>query len=376
MAEVLTVGVEEEYLLTDAQTGALVPRSRDAMRATSAVLGEAVTPELNLCQIEVGTPVCSSLDDLERSLCGLRQQMAIACRPLGLAPLAAGTHPFSLWQEQAIDRTSDRYAAMEERYQVVARQQVICGYHVHVTVEDPATRVEVMNRARPWLPLLLALSANSPYWQGADSGYASYRTQVWQRWPMAGMPPALDGPDAYDGLVSGLVRSGVIEDATHLYWYVRPSARYPTLEFRIADVCFEPSDAVTLAGLLRALVWTEATAGRSHPLGSAAGTGTGEDYQLRAAVWRAARYGLEGLLADPETGLAGPAREVIRSAVARLGPGLDAHGDREAVVAGVEEILTRGNGAMWQRRVAAKVGQRRLAARMAARTAPGVTATA
>jgi carboxylate-amine ligase len=367
VAEPLTLGAEEEYLLADADSGALVPRSREAVAAATTVLGDAVTPELNLCQIEVGTPVCSTLDQLDQALYRLRQQMAVACRPLGLVALASGTHPFSMWQDQAVDSSNERYASMEERYQIVARQQVICGYHVHVTVEDPAMRVEVMNRVRPWLPLILALSANSPYWQGVDTGYASYRTQVWQRWPMAGMPPAVDGLGAYDELLAGLLRSGAIEDATHLYWYVRPSARYPTLEFRICDVCLEPADAVTLAGLLRALVSMYSTSGRD----GTAGAGIGEDYQLRAAVWRAARYGLEGLLVDPETGLAGPAAAVIRSAVRRLGPALDAHGDRTEVEAGVERILAQGNGAMWQRRLAATAGQHGLATRIATRSSGG-----
>jgi carboxylate-amine ligase len=371
LAELLTIGAEEEYLLADALSGALVPRARAAVPAASEILGDAVTPELNLCQIEVGTPVCQTLDELGRSLSSLRRQLAAACRPLGLMPLASGTHPFSPWQDQAIDRSNDRYAHMEERYQIVARQQIICGYHVHITVETPSVRVEVMNRARPWLPLLLALSANSPYWQGTDSGYASYRTQVWQRWPMAGMPPSLDGPEAFDDLVAGLIRSGAIDDATHLYWYVRPSARYPTLEFRVCDVCLEPGDAITLAGLLRALVWTCEAASRDGRVGTPGAASVSEDYQLRAAVWRAARYGLEGLLVDPETGLAGPAAEVIRSAVSHLEAGLDAHGDLAEVGDGVERILSRGNGAMWQRRVAGEMGQHRLATRIAERTIGG-----
>jgi carboxylate-amine ligase len=361
----LTLGVEEEYLLADAGTGALVPRGPEAVAAASGLLGDAVTSELNRCQIEVGTAVCQHLDELGAELSRLRQQLAAACRPLGLAPLASGTHPFSPWQDQGIDRAKERYARMEERYQIVARQQVICGCHVHIGVADPAVRVQVMNRARPWLPLLLALSANSPYWQGVDSGYASYRTQVWQRWPMAGMPPRLDGPEAYDELVAGLVASGAIEDATHLYWYIRPSARYPTLEFRVADVCLDPAQAVTLAGLLRALVWTCAAEGTA----SWAGWGVGEDYHLRAAVWQAARYGLEGLLVDPLTGRTAPAADVVRSAVDRWRPGLEAHGDRDVVEAGVERILAEGNGASWQRRVAAAEGSHQLALRIGERTA-------
>jgi carboxylate-amine ligase len=357
----LSVGVEEEYLLTDAETGALVPRAAQAVAAASDALGATVTSELNLCQIEVGTVVCQTLDELGADLHRLRRQLATACLPVGLTPVASGTHPWSPWQEQQVDRSHQRYADMEDRYQIVARQQVICGCHVHIGVDDPAVRVEVMNRARPWLPLILALSANSPYWQGADTGYASYRTQVWQRWPMAGMPPVLDGPDAYDDLVTGLVRAGAIEDATHLYWYIRPSAHYPTLEFRVSDVCLEPAQAVTMAGLLRALVWTCAAAGPREISGS----NVGEDYQLRAAVWQAARYGLEGLLVDPESGRLAPAAEVIRSAVVRLRPGLEAHGDRSRIEDGVEQILLQGNGAMWQRRVAATEGRHALARRLA-----------
>jgi carboxylate-amine ligase len=363
-----TVGVEEEYLLGDALSGALVPRSRDAVAAARTLLGDAVTSELNLCQIEIGTPVCQTLDQLGDSLGQLRTQLGAACRPLGLVPMASGTHPFTRWQDQRVDRSNERYAAMEDRYQILARQQVICGFHVHVAVEDPALRIEVMNRARPWLPLFLALSANSPFWQGSDSGYASYRTQVWERWPMAGMPPAFDSVDAFDDLVSGLIRNGAIDDATHLYWYVRPSVRYPTLEFRVCDVCLEPSDAVTLAGLLRALVWMCTAASRSGPTTSAPGSIVGADYLLRSAIWRAARYGLEGVLVDPESGVAGPAQDVIRSALVRLGPGLDAHGDRATVMDGVERILTRGNGAMWQRRIGATAGAKALAAQIAART--------
>jgi carboxylate-amine ligase len=361
----LSVGVEEEYLLTDAETGALVARADQAVAAASDVLGDSVTSELNLCQIEVGTVVCQTLDELGDDLHRLRRQLAAACLPVGLIPVASGTHPWSPWQEQQVDRSNERYAEMEDRYQIIARQQVICGCHVHVGVDDRTTRVEVMNRARPWLPLILALSANSPYWQGADTGYASYRTQVWQRWPMAGMPPVLDGPDAYDDLVSGLVRAGAIEDATHLYWYIRPSAHYPTLEFRVSDVCLEPAQAVTMAGLLRALVWTCAAEAEASGPSGPSGSSVGEDYQLRAAVWQAARYGLEGLLVDPQSGRLAGAAEAIRAAVVRLGPGLDAHGDRDRITEGVERILHQGNGATWQRRVAATEGRHGLARRLA-----------
>lgn len=366
----MTFGAEEEYLLVDAATGDLVPRADEAVEAATKVLDGEVAHELNLCQVEVETPVCTTLDQLEAELRSLRTTLAEACKPLGLAPLASASHPFSSWDDQAIDRSSQRYAAMEDRYQMLARRQIICGYHVHIGIEDRASRVEAMNRVRPWLPLLLALSANSPFWQGADSGYASYRTQVWLGWPTSGMPPTLDGPEGYDELVDALVRGHAIEDATHLYWYVRPSERYPTLEFRVSDVCLDVADAVTIAGLVRALA-AAGVRGNDGPLAMPTDRPPlATVYELRAAIWRAARYGVEGSLVDPETGETGPAHDVIRSAVERLGPALDVHGDRDRVEEGVEAILTRGNGAAWQRRIAGGSDLRALATAMAERT-PG-----
>jgi len=359
----LTVGVEEEFFVVDAGTGALVPRGRDAVTAASNELGDSVTSELNRCQVEVNSAVSTTLDALGSDLGRLRRRLAAACAPLGVAPLAAGTHPFSTWQSQGVERTVDRYAEMEQRYQILARQQVICGCHVHIGVEDAAARIEIMNRSRVWLPVILALSANSPFWQGDDSGYASYRTEVWQRWPMAGMPPFLGSPDDYDALVAELVRAGAIDDATHLYWYVRPSARYPTLEFRVCDVCADPQRTVVLAGLLRALVWTCATDPCPTPPAP-----RGISYQTRAAMWRAARYGVQELLVDPVTSELGAAADVIRSVVDRLGPGLDAHGDRARVVEGVERILAEGSDAAWQRQVAAVKGRRAMTLQLAERT--------
>ena len=155
---------------------------------------------------------------------------------------------------------------MEDQYQVVARQQVICGCHVHVGIADPDVAVATMSRVRPWLPVLLALSANSPFWSGTDTGYDSYRLEVWERWPTAGVPPDLADRAAYDEVVDELRTGGAIEDATHLYWYLRPSDRWPTLEFRAMDVCLDVDTAVAVAGLARALVRTEiAAAERGGP---------------------------------------------------------------------------------------------------------------
>ena len=355
----LTLGAEEEFLLVDESSGALAPRSAEVLGAGADLLGDAATSELNLCQVETESGVCSTLEGLRTELGDLRRNLATAARRQGLAPLASGSHPFSSWRQGGVDRSVERYAGMEERFQLVAREQVICGCHVHVGVPDPDLAVAAMTRARPWLPVLLALSANSPFWEGVDSGYASFRTLVWQRWPTARMPPALANRAEHDATVECLVEAGAIPDGTYLYWYIRPSVRFPTLEFRVTDVCLDVDDTVAVAGLARALVWVAAR----DALGDGSdGLASGE--VLRSAVWRAARYGLGGELLHPEWGRPAPADEVVARLLEHVGPGLDAHGDGAAVRHQVARILERGNGATWQRRAAAEMDGPALVARM------------
>jgi carboxylate-amine ligase len=359
----LTLGVEEEFLLVDARSGDLVPRSREVLVSARGSLGDSITSELNLCQIELASGICTTLGGLAAELAHLRHTLAAAAARRDVAPLASGTHPYSRWQDQEVDLETERYVRMVEKFQLVAREQTICGLHVHVAVEDPDLRIATMTRIRPWLPVLLALSANSPFWQGVDSGYASYRTLVWQRWPTARMPPALPDRAAYDALVERLVGAEAIDDASYLYWYVRPSRRFPTIELRVCDVCLDVDDAVAVAGLVRALVWMgvdEVLADKpnTHPTGEV----------LRSAVWRAARYGIDGTLLDPTTSRPRSAREVVRGVLEHVRPGLEAHDDWALVHGQVERILERGTGAAWQRRAAAEMDGPTLARRMAERT--------
>lgn len=185
----MTLGVEEEFFIVDLASGDLAGRSDEVVAAATPTLGDAVTHELNRCQIEIATPVCDTLDDVRRELTRLRAALSDAAAELGCGIAAVGTHPFSSWEDQEIRDDVDRYRRMEHRYQAIARQQVICGCHVHVGVEDPEIGVQIANRAPAWLPALVALSANSPFWHGVETGFDSYRTEVWQRWPTAGMPP-------------------------------------------------------------------------------------------------------------------------------------------------------------------------------------------
>jgi carboxylate-amine ligase len=338
------LGVEEEFLVVDRVSGDLIPGADRLLPHAKEVLGDAVAPELNLCQIEVGTPVCTTLDEVRTALVRLRRGLGIAAARVDAGVVAVGTHPFGRWQDQRVDVANDRYRRMEDAYRIVARQQVICGCHVHVGIPDADLAVATMNRARPWLSVLLALSANSPFWQGIDTGYASYRLQVWQRWPTSGMPPRLGSSADFHQLVDELQAIDAIEDPTFLYWYLRPSIRYPTLEFRACDVCLAVDDTVALAGLVRALAWTcglEALAGApEHSPGNEV---------MEASMWRAARYGLSERLVSPSAMATRPASVVVGELLAYVRRGLEHHGDWDEVSNLVAATLASGDGASRQR---------------------------
>lgn len=346
-----TLGVEEEFQIIDRVTGDLVPRSDELVPVAERALGDRVTAELNRCQVETATEVCADLGAVRDQLVRLRQGLDRAAGEIGCGILPLATHPWSSWRDQQVEDDRARFREMEDRYQRVARQQVICGCHVHVGIADPDRVVDVMTRVRPWIPTLLALAANSPYWSGEDTGYDSYRLEVWERWPTAGLPPALADRAAYDDVVDELRSADAIEDATHLYWYLRPSDHYPTLEFRATDVCLDVDAAVALAGLARALVRTclaEPRAGEA--------TDPPSPQLLGAALWRAARYGLGDDLVSPVSGEPRPAAVVVRELLAWVGDALDELGDREEVTELTEAIVVRGNGARRQREARAARG--------------------
>jgi carboxylate-amine ligase len=340
----ITFGVEEEYFLIDAATGALVAGSARMLPAARERLGKAVTTELNLCQIEGDTPVCTTLEQLRTELGHLRTGLTAAARTEGLAVVALGSHPFSAWQDQHVNVGNPHYAVMEERYESLAREQIICGCHVHLGFGNRDLEILVLDRIRPWLPVLLALSANSPFWQGTDTGYASYRTQIFTRWPTAGMPPDLGSRGQYEAVVAELISAGAIADSTHLYWFARPSARFPTLEFRICDVCLGVDDALAIAGLVRGLAWVCAA---DAVVGSPkAGTSPS---LLDAAVWRAARFGLSDQLIHPVTARPEPAAVVVEALLDVARPGLEAHDDWAEITDLLARIMSGGTGADRQR---------------------------
>jgi YbdK family carboxylate-amine ligase len=338
-----TLGVEEEFHLVDPDTLALTPSATVAAAALVGDAGEHVHPEIATTQLETSTGVCTGLAELRAQLVGTRAEAAAAAARDGLVLLPASTHPFGTWREQRIT-AAPRYTAMVERWAGLAERQDICGCHVHVGVPDVGTAVAVMDRARPYLPVLLAMTGSSPFHDGADTGHESWRTVWWSHWPNSGPPEPMGSEQRFREVLDGLVRSGVVADGRHLYWDVRPSARWPTLEFRLADVCTDLDAAVLHAALVRSLV--RVLAGRAQR-GVECPQPRAE--LLRAARWRAARHGLSGELFDPVLGSLVGARLAVQRLVAELEGDLRGHGEWGEVCDLVALLFARGTSAGRQR---------------------------
>ncbi|HVG32810.1 MAG TPA: carboxylate-amine ligase, partial [Pyrinomonadaceae bacterium] len=349
--EEFTIGVEEEYQIINTKTRELHSRQERILDGAQEALGDEVTAELYLSQIEIGTPICRALAEVRRELVRLRGEVIASAEREGNGIAAAGTHPFSHWGEQQITPKA-RYVGIAQDYQQLAREQLIFGCHVHVGINDREAAIQVMNRARTWLAPLLALAANSPFWLGVDTGYASFRTEIWRRWPMAGTPQVFASRAEYDRVIEALVKTESITDATKIYWDVRPSARFETVEFRVTDVCMTVDEAVMLAGLVRTLAETcYGQAIRDEPARHA------RPELLRAAKWRAARYGLDADLIDTEEERAVPAAELIEKLLAFLRPVLEARAEWDEVSGLVRQTIERGTGATRQRAAYARGGR-------------------
>ncbi|GGX83761.1 putative glutamate--cysteine ligase 2-2 [Streptomyces minutiscleroticus] len=339
------IGVEEEFHVVEVETGLLVPRADDVLKRLP---GRTFTTELQQSAVESNSGVHASLGDLYDDLRSSRRRLDAAASAQGLAVVAAGTVPLA--RTSAVHPTDDlRYRHMVDEYRTVADEQLICGAQVHVDVPDRDTAVRVMCEVAPWLHVLLALSASSPFWLGADTGYASWRTMLWQRWPTAGPIGCFTDAAEYDAAVGELIGSGVISDAGMIYYDVRPSAHQQTLELRICDACPRAETVVLIAGLFRALV----TQARERLAASGAPACRERHEWLRGAAWRAARSGLEGALVDPRTRREAPAAQVVRDLLWHLRPALEADGDWTTVRALAEEALADGSAAHRLRRTAA-----------------------
>lgn len=248
-----TIGIEEEYLLVDTDTRALVEAPDALFEACREDLGDRVSPEFLRCQIEVGTGVCRTIEEARDDLKHLRSTVAKHAKGFGIAPIAASCHPFADWKQQSHTKR-ERYDELQRDLAGVAHRMLICGMHVHVGIGDKDRRIDLMRQFSYFLPHLLALSASSPFWQGHDTGLASYRLTVFDNLPRTGLPPRLESWGEYERSVQILVDLGLIEDSSKIWWDLRPSSRFPTLESRICDVAPNLEDTLTLAALTQAIM--------------------------------------------------------------------------------------------------------------------------
>lgn len=345
LVEPRTVGIEEELLLVDPATRRLSPRSQQVLRRTTehhaAFPDEDLDKELFRHQLETRTTPVRDLGALRRSVVRQREAAAAAAAHAGVRTIASGTCPVRSG-EPRVSR-DDRYLTMLETYGEVARVAGICGMHVHVQVDDDEQGVAVVDQLVAWLPVVLAISANSPYAEGRDTSYHSWRSQLWSWWPSTGPTERFGSVEAYREVSRLLIASGAALDPGMLYFDARLSAGNPTVEVRVSDVCTDPDDAVLIAALVRGLVMAVADGD-----GLAAAEQAWRAELLQAARWRAARYGLSDRLVCPVSLEARPAREVLGRLVAAVREPLEACGDLDLVEDGVERVLA-GAGASRQR---------------------------
>ncbi|WP_217242773.1 glutamate--cysteine ligase [Streptomyces sp. AC555_RSS877] len=348
-----TVGVEEELLLVDPETG-------EPQALSAAVLARAAQDgadrdvfekELHNQMLEFATHPQSGMEELRAEIVRCRKEAARHAGEIGCTVAALATSPLPVSPSVGVGR---RYQWMAEQYGIATQEQLVMGCHVHVSVESDEEGVAVIDRIQPWLTVLSALSANSPFWQGKDTFYSSYRSRVWQRWPSAGPTEPFRSAERYHRRVADMVATGVILDEGMIYFDARLSRRYPTVEIRVSDVCLHASTAVLVATLARGLVETAAREWRAgrEPLGHSVSL-------LRLAAWRAARSGLTEELLHPATMRRMPAEAVVRALLDHVGDALAETGDLDRARDTCAELLRLGSGAGVQRALMERTGSLR-----------------
>ncbi len=301
-----TLGIEEEYLIVDRETRDLIKSPPERLWAQlGEVLGSQVTQEFLKAQIEVGTKVCARVSEAREDLSRLRRDLSKVVSEYDAAIIAASTHPFANWAQQETTEQT-RYQNLAADYQHVARQLVICGMHIHIGIEDPHIRIDLMNQVRYMLPHLLALSASSPFWDGVDTGLLAYRLVIFQNMPRTGIPQEFVSWGEYQRFVEILVNAGLIEDASKLWWDIRPSVRYPTLEMRVCDICTRLEDTMTIAALYQCILSYLYRLRRNNQKWRIYPPGIIEEN-----LWRAQRYGVKGSLVDFGKGELVPLADLI-----------------------------------------------------------------
>ncbi len=334
-----TVGIEEEYLLVDLETREVaIDTAPEMLKECEARIKGMVQPEFLTSQIEVGTPVCKTVKQAREHLVWLRNTVAEVANKHGLAPIAASTHPFSEWQLQK-HTDKERYHILARDMQAAARRLLICGMHVHVGIEDDEMRIDLMNQVSYFLPHLLSLSTSSPFWRGEDSGLKCYRLNVFDELPRTGLPSRFDSYGEYQRHVGVLVNAGLFNDASMIWWDVRPSARFPTLEMRITDVCTRLDDAICIAALYQCIIRMLYRLRRNNQRWRT------YDYLLiNENRWRARRYGIDEGLIDFGKGEIVPYADLLEELIEMTRDDAEVLGCTDEILH-CRDILGRGTSA-------------------------------
>ena len=342
-----TIGVEEEFQIIDPETRNLRSSITEMLASGEPILGDHIKKEMFQAMVEVGTPVCADVTEARKQVISLRRDISSLAEEIGTSIVAAGAHPFADWQEMEI--TDDtRYISLTADLQEIARSIAVYGMHVHVGIEDRDHAVEIMNEARYFLPHILALSTNSPFWRGRDTGLKSYRSVIWGRMPRSGIPDTFASWDEYNHFVNTLLRTNSIDEPKKIWWDIRPHPRFDTLEFRVCDMQTRVDDAICIAALFQSVV-AKLYKLRRHNLGF-------RIYQ-RALIsenrWRAIRYGLDGSLIDFGKVKEVPMRQLALELLEFVDDVVDDLGSREALQH-LHVMLKEGTGADRQLAVYAK----------------------
>ena len=345
MVAKLTLGVEEEYLLVNPETRNVMGNPpKGFFRACREAIGPRVTPEFLRCQIEIATDVCETAADVREQLANMRGEIARIADDMGMALMAASTHPFTPWKRQ-LPTQGERYAKLVSDMQGAIRRMMICGMHVHIGLEDPEHRIDVQNQIRYFLPHMLALTTSSPFWEGQAMGMKSYRLSVFDGMPRTGIPEEIESFSEYERLIDAIVKAGAIEDSTKIWWDIRPSHNFPTLEMRVCDVCTRLDDAITVTAIYQSLTrrilrlketnmkW------RVYPA-----------FLISENRWMAQRHGVTGQLIDFGSGKSVPYSNILEELIAWISEDADALGCL-AEVENAREIIRRGSSACRQTEV-------------------------
>lgn len=336
--EKLTLGIEEEYQIVDPETRELANVAEKLVDEGMESLGDQLKPEFMRSQIEVGTKVCADIHEARDEIVRLRRAVNDLAARHGLVMAAASTHPISAWERQSVTE-AERYHQLENDLRDVARQLLIFGMHVHVGIDDPELRIDVLNQARYFMPHLLAISTSSPFWQGRDTGLKSYRSVIWENMPRSGIPPSFRAWAEYEAFIRTLTKAGSIDEPTKIWWDIRPHSKFPTLEFRVCDVCTKVDEVLCIAALLQAIVYKLLKLRYDNH--------SWRPYRYHLVnenKWRALRYGLDGRLIDFGKEIQVPLRDLVLEILELVDDVVDDLGCRREVEY-VHTILDEGSSA-------------------------------